>query len=133
MIAVGFPLSDLLSSGTSTTLTTGTVSALSGLQNDTRVLQVSAPVQPGNSGGPLLDQGGDVIAIVSSGMNRVGLAVKEGIIPENINFAIKGSVARAFMDAAGVTYRVAPSTRPMSTVEIGEQARRFTHFVTCKT
>src|SRR6185437_11182820 len=62
--AVGFPLSGLLSSGT--TLTTGTVSALAGMRNDSRFLQISAPVQPGNSGGPLLDQSGNLVGVVES-------------------------------------------------------------------
>jgi S1-C subfamily serine protease len=131
VIAVGFPLSDTLSSGTATTLTTGTVSALAGIGNDSRVLQVSAPIQPGNSGGPLLDQSGHVVAIVSSRLNGSAAAVSTGNIPQNVNFAIKASVARAFMDAVGIAYRVAPSEREMSTAEIGDQARKFTSFVTC--
>jgi S1-C subfamily serine protease len=131
VIAVGFPLSNLLSPGTSTTLTTGTVSALAGLKSDSRVLQISAPIQPGNSGGPLLDQSGNVVGIASSVMNGVAVAASIGVIPENVNFAIKASVARAFMDANGVVYRVAPSERQLPTAEIGDQARKFTNFVTC--
>jgi S1-C subfamily serine protease len=131
VIAVGFPLSNLLSPGTSTTLTTGTVSALAGLKSDSRVLQISAPIQPGNSGGPLLDQSGNVVGIASSVMNGVAVAASIGVIPENVNFAIKASVARAFMDANGVDYRVAPSERQLPTAEIGDQARKFTNFVTC--
>ena len=61
----------------------------------------------------------------------VNLAAPRGIVPENVNFAIKASVARAFMDANGVPYRVAASERQMSTAEIGDQARKFTSFVTC--
>ncbi len=131
VIAVGFPLSTYLSPGTNTTLTTGTVSALAGLKSDSRKLQVSAPIQPGNSGGPLLDQSGNVVAIVSSTASTVALAAATGAIPENINFAIKASVALAFMDANGVSYKAAPSARQLSTAEIGDQARRFTSFVTC--
>jgi S1-C subfamily serine protease len=131
VVAIGFPLSYLLSAGSATTLTTGTVSALAGVKGDSRLLQVSAPIQPGNSGGPLLDQSGHVVAIVSSSLNAVKLAATQGIIPENVNFAIKTSVVRAFMDANGVAYRVAASERPLPTAEIGDQARRFTHFVMC--
>ncbi len=131
VVAIGFPLSTLLSPGTTTTLTTGTVSASTGFQNDSRLLQVSAPIQPGNSGGPLLDQSGHVVAIVSASLNAVKLAATRGIIPENVNFAIKVSVARAFMDANGIAYRVVASERLLPTAEIGDQARRFTNFVTC--
>ena len=57
--AFGFPLAGLLATGGN--FTTGNVSAVAGLGNDTRFLQISAPVQPGNSGGPLLDQSGNVV------------------------------------------------------------------------
>jgi S1-C subfamily serine protease len=131
VVAVGFPLPGELSGGSSTTLTTGTVSALAGVRNDSRKLQISAPIQPGNSGGPLFDQSGNVVGIVTSSMDTVAQAVKTGAIPENINFAIKTSVARTFMDGKGVTYRLTPSDKQLSNAEIGDRARKFTHFVTC--
>src|SRR5207244_10950754 len=53
VVAYGFPLSGLLAS--TGNATTGSISALAGLRNDPRHLQVSAPVQPGNSGGALID------------------------------------------------------------------------------
>jgi S1-C subfamily serine protease len=129
VIAVGYPLHQQLSAGT--TLTTGTVSALAGMKNDSRELQISAPIQPGNSGGPLLDQSGNVVGVVTATMSTVVQAQKTGTIPENINFAIKNSVARSFMDANGVTYQLAPSDKPLSNAEIGDRARKFTSFVTC--
>jgi len=130
VIAIGFPLHGILSGGT--TLTTGTVSALAGIEDDSRDLQVSAPIQPGNSGGPLLDQSGNVVGIVSASLNAVALAARTGSISENVNFAIKTTVIRTFMDAHGVTYQLAPSEKQMSTAEIGEWARKFTDFVTCR-
>jgi S1-C subfamily serine protease len=129
VVAVGFPLHQDLSAGT--VLTTGTVSALAGAQNDSRKLQISAPIQPGNSGGPLLDQSGNIVGIVTSSMSTVVQAAKTGAIPENINFAIKTSVARVFMDANGVSYRLTPSDKQLSNAEIGDRARKFTNFVTC--
>ena len=58
----GFPLSGLLSSSGNFTL--GSVTSLAGLSDDTRVLQTSTPIQPGNSGGPLLDMSGNVIGVI---------------------------------------------------------------------
>jgi hypothetical protein len=52
-------------------------------------------------------------------------------MPQNVNFAIKTTVMRAFMDANGIAYRVTQSDKPLSTAEIGERARKFTDFVTC--
>ena len=65
--AYGFPYFDLLSS--SGNFTTGSVTSLSGLKNDSRFIQIQAPVQPGNSGGPLLDMSGSVIGVVTGQLN----------------------------------------------------------------
>jgi S1-C subfamily serine protease len=62
VLAFGFPLPGLLSSEGN--VSTGILSAMSGLRNDVRFVQISTPVQPGNSGGPLLDSSGHVIGIV---------------------------------------------------------------------
>ena len=65
--AFGYPLSQVLA--TSGNFTTGNVTALAGLGDDSRFFQISAPVQPGNSGGPLLDENGNLVGIVSSKLN----------------------------------------------------------------
>jgi Trypsin-like peptidase domain len=64
VVVLGFPYAGLLA--TAPQVTTGAVSALAGLRDDTRYLQLTAPVQPGNSGGPLLDLSGNVVGIVSA-------------------------------------------------------------------
>ena len=108
VVTYGFPLSGLLSSGP--TLTTGGISALSGLRDSPVDLTISAPVQPGNSGGPLLDMRGHVVGVVVAKLNALAIArMTGGDIPQNVNFAIRGEVARAFLSDAGVTPNVAPS------------------------
>jgi S1-C subfamily serine protease len=129
VVAVGFPLAGMLASGT--ILTTGSISALAGLQNDSRELQVSAPVQPGNSGGPLLDQSGHVVGINSSGLDAAKLAARTGIVPQNVNFAIKSSVARTFLEINAIAYQRAPSSATLTTAEIGAQAQKFTVQILC--
>ena len=91
------------------------------------VIAVGFPLQHGNSGGPVLDQSGNVVGIVSSGFDKP----LDGSMPQNVNFAIRTTVMRAFMDANGIAYRVTQSDKPLSTAEIGERARKFTDFVTC--
>ena len=86
---LGFPLGDVM--GETPRLATGTVSALFGLQDDPRLLQISNPIQPGNSGGPLFNNKGDLIGIVVSGLNAQFFYENAGIIPQNMNFAIKVS------------------------------------------
>jgi S1-C subfamily serine protease len=62
VLAIGFPLKGLLSSDP--IVTTGMISALAGISNDRRKIQIRAPVQPGNSGGPLLGENGSVVGVV---------------------------------------------------------------------
>ena len=129
VIAVGYPLRGLLAS--SVNITTGIVSALAGIRNDARMIQTTAPVQPGNSGGPLLDQSGNVLGVISSKLDALKVAQAIGDIPQNINFAIKASVARGFLDASGVEYRTATSAAKLDSTVIAEQARKFTFVVEC--
>src|SRR4029077_17049971 len=63
IVAIGYPYFGMLSS--EPVITTGIVSSLGGLQDDSRFLQISASVQPGNSGGPLLDMAGNVVGVVT--------------------------------------------------------------------
>jgi hypothetical protein len=129
VLAIGFPLRGLLASGVN--LTTGTISALAGLRDDTRYLQITAPIQPGNSGGPLLDQSGNVIGIIVAKLDAVKIAEATGDIPQNVNFAINATMARPFLDANGVEYETAPSTRKLEAADIGERAKKFTVLVEC--
>jgi S1-C subfamily serine protease len=96
----------------------GNVSALAGLGDDTRYLQISAPIQPGNSGGPLLDASGHLIGIVTA-THAVRVAKFTGNIPQNVNFALKAEVARTFLDSKGIVYRKAPSDQQLSPSERG--------------
>jgi S1-C subfamily serine protease len=72
VIAIGYPYHGLLSSDF--TVTAGIISSLSGILNDTRYLQISAAVQPGNSGGPLLDTSGNVVGVVAAKINAIKFA-----------------------------------------------------------
>jgi len=85
VVAYGFPLSGLLASDG--IVSAGLVSATSGIGDDTTRVQISAPVQPGNSGGPLLDETGAVAGIVVAKLDAIRLAYVTGDIPQNINFA----------------------------------------------
>ena len=130
VVALGYPLPSLLSS--SATLTVGYVSALSGLEDDARYLQISAPVQPGNSGGPLLDASGHLAGIVTSKLNAENVARFIGDIPQNVNFAIKAEVVRTFLDSKGIAYKTQRSDQQLSPADIGDVARPFTVFVECR-
>ena len=131
VVTYGFPLSGLLSSGP--TLTTGNISALAGLRDNRMNFQISAPVQPGNSGGPLLDAQGHVIGVVVSKLNAAQVAkITGGDIPQNINFAIKGNEAAAFLVAHNVPVPHAPSDGPeLKPQRIGEIVNAGIVFIQC--
>ena len=81
------------------------------MEDDARYLQISAPVQPGNSGGPLLDASGHLAGIVTSKLNAENVARYIGDIPQNVNFAIKAEVVRTFLDGKGIAYKT-PAVGP---------------------
>jgi uncharacterized protein len=124
----GFPLQSLLSG---LSVTQGSVSRLSGLAGDTRLLQISAPVQPGNSGGPLLDASASVIGVVVSKLDALRVAKATGDIPQNVNFALNANVLRGFLDANDVQYADGASAKPLARTEVASRAARFTVLVEC--
>lgn len=128
-VIFGFPLTGVLSS--SGNLVTGTVSALYGLQDDSRFFQISAPVQPGNSGGPVLDASGAVIGVVVGKLNARAVENAIADIPQNVNFAIKGALAAGFLDSNGVDYVTDSSNQTIPTEEIAKRAMRYTVLVEC--
>jgi serine protease Do len=129
IVVYGFPLTGALASGGN--VTTGNVTALAGLADDSRFLQISAPVQPGNSGGPLLDRNGTVVGIIVSKLNALGVASITGDIPQNVNFAIKASVVTAFLDAQRVEHAESSEVGSLSTPDIAERAKSLAGKVVC--
>ncbi len=131
VVTFGFPLFGLLSSGP--TLTTGSISALSGLRDNQTNFQISAPVQPGNSGGPLFDNQGNVIGIVVAKLNAARIAeMTDGDIPQNVNFAVKGGPALDFLREHGMAPRTATSSGPdKGAPMVGDIADPSTAFLQC--
>ena len=127
--AAGYPLQGLLSK--SLNVTGGNISALAGLGDDAKHLQITAPLQPGNSGGPLLDGSGNVIGVAASKLNAVRAAVLTGDLTQNVNFAIKAALVRRFLDIHGVDYQRLPSETKLEPEQLAERARQFTIAVHC--
>jgi TPR repeat protein len=125
----GFPLTGLLAS--TGNLTIGHLTALSGPRDDPRLLQISAAIQQGNSGGPVFDSRGNVVGVVVSKLDALAVAGATGDIPQNINFAIKASVATNFLEAQGIAYLLASGTAELATTAIVARARATTVRVDC--
>jgi S1-C subfamily serine protease len=105
VLVFGYPLAEALSSAGNTTL--GNVTALSGMRDDSRFLQISAAVQPGNSGGPAVDEAGRLMGVVVSKLNAVNVARITGDIPQNVNFAIKVTTLVNFLETNQIGYEAA--------------------------
>ncbi|WHZ23939.1 MAG: HtrA protease/chaperone protein [Nitrospira sp.] len=129
VMAIGFPLPGKLASEAK--VTTGTVSALSGMHNNSTFMQISAPIQPGNSGGPAIDENGLVVGVVTSILNAVKMVGKDSVIPQNVNFAIHAGLAKTFLDAYAVPYEGLKAGQRKTRAEIALVARRYTVPLTC--
>lgn len=130
IVVIGYPLRGVL--GASPVVTTGTVSALGGLANDTSKLQIAAPVQQGSSGGPLLDRHGLVVGVIQSKINALRIAAATGDIPQNVNFAINTATLSAFLEASGVPFHAEPpGSAALSAADVGEAAAAYTVAVEC--
>jgi S1-C subfamily serine protease len=92
---IGFPNVDI--QGFSPKVTRGEISSLNGIADDPRSWQISVPVQPGNSGGPLLDENGNLIGVVVA---KLGLKAAKviGDMPQNVNYAIKSAYALPLLE-----------------------------------
>ncbi|PKR88371.1 hypothetical protein CXZ10_15245 [Pleomorphomonas diazotrophica] len=133
VVVFGYPLAGLLSS--TGNLSMGLVSALTGTGDDVSKLQISAPVQSGNSGGAVVDQSGHVVGIVVAKSNYQdrGTAEKPDIeVIQNANFAIKAGMAQFFLDANQVPYEVEPPGDDLRTPDVADIARSFTVQVICE-
>ena len=131
VIVFGYPLNSMLSSGGN--LTPGTLSALTGLGNNTNQIQITAPIQPGSSGSPVLDKKGNVIGVVSMKLDDGVAAKATGQIPQNVNFAVNGQTTKAFLDANKVPYKVGGGlfSREKNNADIAEDAKKWTVLVEC--
>jgi serine protease Do len=94
---VGFPNIGL--QGFSPKLAKGEIASLSGAADDPRYFQITVPVQPGNSGGALVDERGNVVGVVSAKLNASAALSAGGALPENVNYAVKSGFLLSFLES----------------------------------
>lgn len=113
---LGYPLTQYL--GNEIKLTNGVVSSRSGFQGDVATYQITAPVQPGNSGGPLFDSKGNVVGIVNAGVPGA----------ENVGYAIKTSYLKNLADSYSLSSYL-PSNNTISTLSLKDQVKSVNNYV----
>lgn len=129
ILVAGFPLTGIVSSDLNVTL--GNVTALSGPGQNRTIFQISAPVQPGNSGGPVLDSSGRLVGVVVSKLDAIAVAEETGDIPQNVNFAISLGTLQSFLDANGVDYFTDHESAPRGNEKNADTARLATFRIVC--
>jgi S1-C subfamily serine protease len=131
IVVFGFPLNAVLSSGGN--LTPGVVSALTGLGNNTNQIQITAPIQPGSSGSPVINRRGEVVGVVSMKLSDSKMAKATGQVGQNVNFAVSGQTLKTFLDTHKVEYRGSGmfSFGGKSTADLADEARKWTLVVEC--
>ena len=129
LLVAGYPYGKVFSD--TIKVTKGIVSANRGLGDDTGQFQMDAAVQPGNSGGPIYDNNGNIVGVVVSQLNKMKFAKSVGSIPENVNFGIKASTVRQFLSASGLPTKWSNRSVSMSTKDLAKIAKMQTVMVMC--
>ena len=116
VVTVGFPGAPLM--GFSPKYSRGDIAGLSGVFDDPVRLQISVPLQPGNSGGALLDNCGNVVGVVSQKIDAEKTFESLGALPENVNYAIKSRyLLRLLASVPELSTRLKPSTKKILSLE----------------
>ena len=128
IVVAGFPFGDEISS--SLKFTRGIVSSLTGIGNNYSEIQIDAALQPGNSGGPIMDEFGNIVGVAVAKLDIKAIIEDYGVIPENTNFGVKSSAVRNIMEGNSIPFK-SPNTEVISKRELSQIATDGTVFLTC--
>ena len=121
VVALGVPLGNAL--GSEIKVTTGNISAMVGLLGDGKTLQFTAPIQPGSSGGPLLNRKGALVGVNSSGLRGADF--------ENINFAVKSVELQKYLSKNKIEFSASEQDDELATADIVERGNKYTMQIFC--
>ncbi|GAB55024.1 serine/threonine-protein phosphatase 6 regulatory ankyrin repeat subunit B [Glaciecola punicea ACAM 611] len=125
---LGYPLTRIL--GNTLKITTGNISSHAGIGGDTSRYQISAPIQAGNSGGPVFDEKGFLAGIAVATLS-LPIDVRSGSLPQNVNYAIKSTAVIEFLDANNVKFSSGNGLKQMTPKEIVETNEQAVLMVQC--
>jgi S1-C subfamily serine protease len=129
VLVAGYPFGDVFSN--TIKVTSGIVSATLGAGDDSGQFQLDAAVQPGNSGGPIYDSGGNIVGVVISQLDKLKMAKAIGSLPENVNFGIKASTVRQFLISSGLPSKKSEQAIEKSTEQLANIAKNQALMVMC--
>lgn len=125
---VGYPFGEAISS--TIKVTKGIVSSLTGFGDNYSNIQIDAALQPGNSGGPIVDEYGNVVAVAVAKLDYKKVLEYFNTIPENTNFGIKSSAVKNFLNGNNVRY-LPPNTTELTNSELGNKITEGTILLSC--
>tara|TARA_X000000950_G_scaffold32406_1_gene34925 strand:+ start:3530 stop:4294 length:765 start_codon:yes stop_codon:yes gene_type:complete len=128
ILVAGFPFGDRLSS--TLKFTQGIVSSVAGLANNYSQIQIDAALQPGNSGGPIVDELGNVVGVAVAKISMKKILKDYGVIPENTNFGVKVSAVKNLLEGNEVQTD-APNNKKLSRKELSKKMTEGTLFLPC--
>jgi len=129
VLVAGFPYGDIFSN--TIKVTGGMVSSNKGIGDDSGQFQMDAAVQPGNSGGPIYDENGNIVGVVVAQLNKRKFEKTVGSMPENVNFGIKSSTVRQFLTSSGLPTKWSNRKDRMSTKTLAQIGKNQTVMVVC--
>jgi S1-C subfamily serine protease len=124
----GYPFGRKVSTGVK--VTKGIISSITGIGNNYSNIQIDAALQPGNSGGPILDDKGNVVGVAVARLDKIKTLKKFGTLPENTNFGIKTSVVRSILESSNVP-SPSPNRSSISKSKLGKMISDATYYLSC--
>ena len=106
------------------------MSSIAGLSNDYSQIRIDAALQPGNSGGPIMDEFGNIVAVAVAKLSLKKILKDYGVVPENTNFGVKASAVKNLMEGNGVPFK-APNTEVITKQDLSRIATDGTVYLTC--
>ena len=128
IFVAGYPFGKRISA--SVKVTKGIVSSLTGIGNNFSNIQIDAALQPGNSGGPIINDRGNVIGVAVAKLDVKYIVKKFGVIPENTNFGIKSSVVMNLLQGNSVSVS-RPNTGKLGKSKLGRMISVATYYLSC--
>ena len=130
VMAIGFPLPTILGDA-SVNASFGAVSSVTGARGRPHLFTVSAPLQRGNSGGPVLDMAGNIVGVAVGILARPEGVRSPAVLPESVGVVINSATVMRFLGANSVSFASRSSTESLEPSLVAEPARRFTVRVVC--
>jgi S1-C subfamily serine protease len=115
---------------TTVKVTRGIVSSLTGIANNFSNLQIDAALQPGNSGGPIMDNKGNVVGVAVAKLDLDTIVEEYGVVPENVNFGVKSNVVLNILESENIDL-VSPNLEIIPTGELSDMITDGTYYLSC--